>query len=283
MSEGDIPTKLKTDNFKIMQKETAKKIINKTISDYSKIAADFSATRSFTWQIMQEFIKFVKPGDNVLDFGCGNGRLLDALIAENIVYKGVDTVPEFIDIARQKYADVTAFDQSARGRATKIKRSIEFKVIDFNVDNFRLDFPDRYFDHIFAIAVFHHLPSVKLREDVLKEFKRILKDDGHVFLTVWNLWRSRWSDIIRFFIIKIFGRIIKKEDDLVSNFDFGDLFISYTTGDKKIRVQRYHHAFTKREIVSMAKGAGFKPEKVFYDERGFNICAILRKRLTIDD
>lgn len=277
--------KLKTRNsFKFqvifMQKETAKSLIQKTIRDYSKIAADFSATRSFTWQIMQEFVEFVKPGDNVLDFGCGNGRLLDALSVGDIVYKGVDPVPEFIDIARQKYMDVTAFDQSARGRATKIKRSIEFKVADFDVDNFRLDFPDKYFDHIFAVAVFHHLPSVRLREDVLKEFKRVLKDDGYIFLTVWNLWKGKGlRATIKFFFAKIFAIIkdISVDNILLRELDFGDLFISYTTASKNIKVQRYHHAFTKREIVGMANRAGLKSEKVFYDKKKFNICAIIRK------
>lgn len=267
-----------------MQKETVKKIIKKTIGDYSKIASDFDRTRGFPWQIMQEFAKFVKPKDNVLDFGCGGGRLLDSLNIEEIVYKGVDPVPEFVGIAKQKYQDVTAFDQSARGRATKIKRSIEFKTMDFDVDNFKLDFPDKYFDHIFSIAVFHHLPSKSLRSDILKEFKRVLKDDGRIYLTVWNLWRGRFGAVARFFIIKFFGkigigRLMNGEYDgvSVSDLDFGDLFISYTTTDKRSVVQRYHHTFTKKEISDMAESAGLQPEKIFYDQKGFNICAIIRK------
>lgn len=267
-----------------MQKETVKKIIQKTIADYSKIAADFDRTRGFPWQIMQELSKFVKPKDNILDFGCGGGRLLDSLNIEEIVYKGVDPVSEFINIAKQKYQDVTAFDQSARGRAIKIKRSIEFKVMDFDVDNFKLDFPDKYFDHIFSIAVFHHLPSKELRRDILKEFKRVLKDDGHIYLTVWNLWRGRLRAVVGFFIIKIFGKIWRRGsldggcDGLsVADLDWGDLFVSYTATDKNTTVYRYHHAFTKKEISSMVKDAGSQPEKVFYDQKGFNICAILRK------
>ena len=267
-----------------MKKETTKKIIKKTIADYSKIAADFDRTRGFPWQIMQEFAKFVKLKDNVLDFGCGGGRLLDSLNIEEIVYKGVDPVPEFINISKQKYQDVTAFDQSARGMASKTKRSIEFKTMDFDVDNFKLDFPDKYFDHIFSIAVFHHLPSKELRRDILKEFKRTLKDDGRIYLTVWNLWRGRLRAVIRFFIIEIFGKIcrgvlFKDEYDgvAVSELDFGDLFVSYTTTDKNMVVHRYHHAFTKRGMSDMVKDAGLQPEKIFYDQKGFNICAILRK------
>lgn len=253
-----------------MQKETVKKLIEKTASDYSKIALDFSASRSkYSWPIMQEFAGFVKPGQAVLDFGCGNGRLLEVLKYENLVYKGVDPVPELIDIARQKYQDATAFDQSARGRAAKTIRNIEFRVLNFDADNFKLDFPDRYFDHIFAIAVFHHLPSNELRQTILKEFKRVLKDDGRIFLTVWNLWRGRaLRGAIKFFLMKIFGKI---------DLDYGDLFIPYTTADKKITIQRYHHAFTKIELKKLADSAGLKAEKIFYDNKKFNLCAIIRK------
>ncbi len=63
----------------------------------------------------------------------------------------------------------------------------------------------------------------------------------------------------------------------VSDLDFGDLFISYTTTDKRSVVQRYHHTFTKKEISDMAESAGLQPEKIFYDQKGFNICAIIRK------
>lgn len=260
-----------------MQKETIKKLIEKTSSDYSKIAADFDRTRSkYAWPIMQEFAKLVKTGDAVLDFGCGNGRLLEVLNYENLVYKGVDPVPELIDIARQKYQDVTAFDslpagrqESARGRAAKTTRNIEFRVLKFDADNFKLDFPDRYFDHIFAIAVFHHLPSNELRRTVLREFKRVLKDDGRIFLSVWNLWRGRaLRGAIKFFLMKIFGKM---------DLDYGDLFIPYTTADKKITIQRYHHAFTKIELKRLARDAELKAEKIFYDKNKYNLCAILKK------
>lgn len=282
-----------------MRKEIVKKIISKTIANYSKIAADFDRTRSkYAWPIMQEFASYVNPyikdsrdrislgtknfgagvksGDAVLDFGCGNGRLLDVLKAENIVYKGVDPVKELIDIARQKYQDVTLFDQSARGLAAKTKRSIEFKVINFDVDDFKLDFPDKYFDHIFSIAVFHHIPSVQLRKDILKEFKRILKDDGRIFLTTWNLWKQKRLRLLSGFLLNRFSdKMI--DEVLLKDLDFGDLFISYTTGDRETTVQRYHHAFTKKELRLLAQSVGLNAEKIFYDEKKFNLCATLKK------
>ncbi len=302
-------------NVNAMKNETVDKIMQKTIADYSKIASDFARTRTFPWRIMQEFAKFVKPNDQVLDFGCGSGRLLEALDKDGLVYVGVDPVPELIDIARQKYKDVTAFDQSARGRAQKTKRSIDFRVISIDPGSVRLDFADNYFDHVFSIAVFHHLPSKKLRLDILREFNRVLKDDGYVFLTVWNLWQVKfWSRLLKFSLMKIFflprylcrvltskydylgtkgslSRLLlrflrwgvkmsKDNNGLSGEIDFGDLFISFSSADKKTTVNRYHHAFCRREIEDLAKKSGFKIEKIFYDEKKFNLCAILRKQST---
>lgn len=268
-----------------MKQEIVKKIITKTISDYSKIAADFDRTRSkYAWPILREFAGYVQSGDAILDFGCGNGRLLDVLKAEDIVYKGVDPVKELIDIARQKYCTVPfchcepRHQMSGRSNLARSPRfarddnnSIEFKTIDFDVDNFKLDFPDKYFDKIFAIAVFHHIPSDDLRRDVLRELKRILKDEGRIFLTVWNLWRGRaMRNALKFSLLKIFGRG-------KICMDYGDLYIDYQTADNKIKVQRYHHAFTKRGMKKLAKSAGLKIEKIFYDDKKFNLCIILKK------
>ena len=51
--------------------------------------------------------KYVKSGDNILDFGCGFGDL--ALFLEekglDVTYTGCDVVPEFIDVARKNYAN----------------------------------------------------------------------------------------------------------------------------------------------------------------------------------
>lgn len=247
-----------------MKQEIAKKIINKTISDYSKIAVDFDRTRSKTqWQVMQALADFAGSGERILDFGCGNGRLFDLLKSKNIEYVGIDPVEEFIDICREKYSD---------------HKNAHFAVFDFDAENFKLNFPDNYFDKIFAFAVFHHLPSRKLRADVLRELKRVLKDDGKIFLTVWNLWRG-WTlrGITKFFLLKIFDRIRECDGVAVGDLDFGDLFIDYRVADKKVSVQRYHHAFTRWGIGKMAKDAGLKAEKIFYDNNKFNLCASFKK------
>jgi cyclopropane fatty-acyl-phospholipid synthase-like methyltransferase len=55
----------------------------------------------------------------------------------------------------------------------------EFIVGDINKIN-------KLFDKVFSIAVLHHIPS-QFQKTFLNEVKKVLKDDGTLTLTVWNL------------------------------------------------------------------------------------------------
>ena len=76
-----------------------------------------------------------------------------------------------------------------------------WKGIDVLVDTTHLPFPSDFFDTITLIASLNHIPS-QIRNKVLSEVKRVLKDDGKVLLTMLTpsisyvghnfLWR--WSD-----------------------------------------------------------------------------------------
>jgi SAM-dependent methyltransferase len=75
-----------------------------------------------------------KPGLSVLDYGCGLGYLFDYLQEQDksVQYTGMDMLPEFIDVCRQKHVD----------RA-------EFQLIEAEQPL------DRRFDLVFASGVFN--------------------------------------------------------------------------------------------------------------------------------
>jgi len=52
-----------------------------------------------------------KPGLSVLDYGCGLGYLFDYLQEQgaSVHYTGMDILPEFIDVCRQKHGDKAEF------------------------------------------------------------------------------------------------------------------------------------------------------------------------------
>jgi alkylated DNA repair protein alkB family protein 8 len=209
-----------------MQKEYAEYLLKKTKEDYNLIAEDFSRTRWNIWAEFSIFRDYVKGGDEILDIGCGNGRLLELLKGKNIEYIGVDNSERLIEIAKRRYP-------------TK-----KFLV----ADTLNLPFPNDYFDKVFLIAVLHNIPSKELRFKALQEARRVLKPEGLLILTVWDIWRK---ETVMLILKHLFLKLIGK-----SQLDFKDVFVPW---GKKVR--RYYHYFTKRELINLVKKGGFKIKK----------------------
>jgi trans-aconitate methyltransferase len=54
-----------------------------------------------------------KPGERILDLGCGDGVLTEALVAAGAEVVGVDASPEMVDAARQRGLDARIMDGQA--------------------------------------------------------------------------------------------------------------------------------------------------------------------------
>ena len=226
-----------------MEKEYSKYILEKTREDYNKIAEDFSRTRSFVWDGMKPLAEYAQAGDKVLDLGCGNGRLLQIFEGKNIEYFGIDSSEKLIKIAREKYP------------------GDNFQV----ADALNLPFPNNFFNKIYCIAVLHHIPSDELRMQFLKEAKRVLRPDGILILSVWNLWQKKtsWRPLIKNTILKLLGK---------SKLDLKDIFYPWKNSGQKIIVQRYFHLFTKEELRALLEKAGFEVKEIrdWKKEKGSN-------------
>ena len=204
-----------------MKPETVQKILDKVKSDYNTIAVDFDKSRQELWPGSIEFKKYVQPGDNVLDAGCGNGKLRLMFKDVKVDYFGVDISQNLLTIA-QKNSQFALPNQQF-----------------FNAEIFQLPFADNFFDVIFCIAVFHHLPGYELRLKALREFQRVLKPGGVLVMSNWNRWqRQSIYYIIKFTFLKIFGK---------SDLAFKDIFLPWQEG----KVKRYYHAFTLGELKKL--------------------------------
>lgn len=100
----------------------------------------------------------LRPGERVLDAGCGSGRLIP-LICEAIGPRGslveLDFAPGMLEIGRRKARD----------------RRVAFVAADAH----SLPMPDGDFDKVIALALLPHLND---RSAALKEFRRVLKPGG---------------------------------------------------------------------------------------------------------
>lgn len=232
-----------------MEKNIADKILSKIEQGYDSIADKFSATRQSMWWDL-EFIKdFVKTGDAVLDFGCGNGRLLEILGNKKIDYRGVDVSGRLIDLARKKYPEFSENFVKISGQNS-------------------LPFADNFFNAAVSLAVFHHFPSRAFREERAREIFRVLKPGGAAIVSVWNLWRKKYvAEIAKNWLQKFSGK---------SELDWNDCRIAFR-GDEGDIFYRFHHAFTKREMSRLFQNAGFETERCETTEKG-NMVFVGRKK-----
>ncbi len=132
--------------------------MNETIDYYERNAADFASNTTdleFS-EIQDEFLKELKDGATILDFGCGSGR---------------DT-KYFL----QKGYQVTALDGSAElCRIAEENTGSPVIQIDFN----DFDENDKY-DGIWACSSILHLPKQELKS-VLSHMEKALHDGGIIY------------------------------------------------------------------------------------------------------
>jgi len=128
-------------------------------------AAPYDAVTNHLLQPSQKSIGVlsqIKAGDQVLDVGCGSGRLTLAAqqwVGENGEAVGIDPSPEMIEVARQ----------NAKRAGSKVK--FELGVAE------SLPFPDVSFDVVLNQLMLHHLPE-DLKQRALAEMRRVLKPGG---------------------------------------------------------------------------------------------------------
>lgn len=100
----------------------------------------------------------------ILDAGCGTGRDLSYLERYDAELYGVDLSIGMLKIAKDKLK----------------------KTILINADIRNLPFSKNFFDGILCIAVLSHLPK-RDKEYAIKEFRRVLKPGGILYISVQNL------------------------------------------------------------------------------------------------
>ena len=228
-----------------MDNNADEKILSDIGKGYDLISDKFSSTRAFMWRDLEFVRDMVKPGDRVLDFGCGNGRLAGFLgfgrnepafaKASAGKYVGIDISGKLIEIAKQKYSsEKTKFVKLAAAS----KRSDRAANKESGRTTWQLPFPDNHFDIIFSIAVFHHFPSKEYALQVAKELNRVLKPRGKIVITVWNLWQERFL-----------------RSGLKNEKGWKEMYIPFKSGDKEFK--RYHHPFRMSELKELFEQAGF--------------------------
>lgn len=229
-----------------MNQKRQQELLEIVKNNYQEIASEFNETRKNNfWPYLLEVVGQVKDGERILDVGCGNGRLLQHLKGKNISYVGTDLSSNLIKLA-QKNAE-----------ANFEIRNSKFEFLNGNI--LELDKLEvGAFDWIFSIAVIHHLPSRELQVQALRNFKKKLKANGKIVISVWRPWGNKM--LVREFIKTIGRKMIGRHP-----YAWNDLVFNWRGSDSV----RYYHFFTKRELIRLVRGAGLEIVDFRIEQRNY--------------
>jgi trans-aconitate 2-methyltransferase len=116
----------------------------------------YQSSHAFVWQFGRDLLNMLlpKPGERILDVGCGTGQLTSEIAQSGAIVVGVDRSPEMIAAARQNYPD------------------LQFDVADITATGYEGEF-----DAVFSNAALHW---VKNQEGAITAIARALKPGGRL-------------------------------------------------------------------------------------------------------
>ena len=114
----------------------------------------YQNNHNFVWKYADNLVEILspKPGEQILDLGCGTGQLTQKIADAKATVIGIDNSPEMITEARKNYPN------------------LEFEVVDAK----KIAFSET-FDAVFSNAVLHW---IKPPETVISNVWQVLKPDG---------------------------------------------------------------------------------------------------------
>ncbi|HWB53031.1 MAG TPA: class I SAM-dependent methyltransferase [Tepidisphaeraceae bacterium] len=136
----------------IVTEDEVQRIYRKRFSDRALI------TKARTWEVIVKYFlsKWIRPGDTVLDLGCGYGEFLNYVKASRRI--GVDINPD---------------------SSVHLDKNIEFfqkGVCDLNF------LADDSVDLVFSSNLIEHLPGKREVEQMVREARRVLRPGGHLVM-----------------------------------------------------------------------------------------------------
>lgn len=141
-----------------------KDVTELTKKAYNRIAKKWSDKYFMSVKVedkIDKFVNFIKTGKKVLDVGCGPGRDTKSLMERGFHVVGIDYSESMIREAKNNVPDG------------------DFRLMDMR----KLEFEDNSFDGVWVFASLLHIPKNEAKK-VLEEFRRILKKDGILGISV---------------------------------------------------------------------------------------------------
>ncbi len=134
----------------------------------------------------------LKPGDKILEIGCGTGTLTlgaKARVGASGEAIGLDIAPEMVEAASRK--------------ATRKGVDATFQVGSIA----KIPYPGSHFDAVMCSFMIFHMPD-DVRREGFAEIRRVLKPGGHLSILDFGLPDKPW---LRRFVQMHFGQMIQHD------------------------------------------------------------------------
>lgn len=142
------------------------------MTDPNKVKSYFEASNEYQGSvytfILANLCELIKPGDRVLDLGCGSGNMLsiaaDAFKDANFV--GLDLSDNMLHYSKQVISD---------------KQLTNVELIKGDMTKLSELFGEHSFDVVMSSGAFHHLPDEVMLRSVFEEIEKVLKSGMFLF------------------------------------------------------------------------------------------------------
>lgn len=140
---------------------------------YSQFAEQFASSRSLQQPSLRRILEYISAAPNLLDVGCGNGRLAQVLNRERpgSRYLGLDFSSRLIRQARDRAGELSHIET-------------RFAEADLTSSEWSHSLPS--FDAIVALAVLHHIPAYRNRLRLVRTLADHLAEGGRLIVSVWQ-------------------------------------------------------------------------------------------------
>lgn len=226
-----------------MNPRTAAYLIEINREFYTRFGDSFSATRHRIQPGVRRVLEMFKGDESLLDLGCGNGEVARELAKRGHrgSYLGVDFSPPLL---REAEAQPDGFSA----------RFMQVDLTKLSAVSSQLSVVDGW-SVITAFAVLHHIPSTKLRLDILRVVNQFLKKDGLFIHSNWQFLNSE----------KLKARVQdwSKANLSTNDVDPNDYLLDWRSGGEGLR---YVHHFDEKELRELAQASNFQVVDAFYSD-----------------
>jgi len=231
----------------LMKDETISLLLQLNRSFYDELGPSFSLTRGQIQPGVKQLLPAMLEKPRILDLGCGNGTLAEALALAgyNGKYLGVDGSQSLLGFAEE------------RARQYPLLMA-EFWQADLLDEAFYGSISVQAWPLIVCFATLQHFPSQPAHLAFFTQAAKLLEAGGELMLSCWQIHNS--ERLVKH--IQPWSKVGISPEDL----ETGDLLMDWRGQDSPVPGLRYVHEFREDELTALGEAVGMQLQESFYSD-----------------